>query len=243
MLKYNYTTGDYELLRDPDVPLTMNSRGSGGDAGPKVLANGKIYMYGAYEYRDSDATRGLFEWDGEKWLSIVQGLKSQTVIRDDYAGFGPLYTDRARTRLLVKATGYFEKVAGGWLEFWENKYGWNIFPEKDFTYLYSRWGGVRYVYRAIRRSYTPGTPDCMDRIREFAPSVDNTFILAELSVDAKNADGSCRRGGNPYYPQGIYRFNIPNPEDDSRFNVSNLHIKTGNYVGNQGIRKLQLLPF
>ena len=71
------------MLRDPNVPLLMNSRGSGGIAGPKAMANG-AFMYGAWEFRDSDATRGMFRWDGEKWLSVVQGLKSFTVIRDDY---------------------------------------------------------------------------------------------------------------------------------------------------------------
>ena len=137
VLKYNLTTGDRELLRDPDVPLTMNSRGSGGDARPWALANGKVYMYGAYEYRDSDATRGLFEWDGEKWLSIVQGMRSQTVIRDDYGGFGPLYSDRERTRLLV-ASSFYEKVTGGWRNL--GKQVWlEYFPGKEYTYMYSRW--------------------------------------------------------------------------------------------------------
>ena len=234
----NLTTEEVTLIRNEDYPLVINSRGGGGPSGPKVMANGEIFLYGTWEFRDSRATKGLHKWNGERWLSVVQGLRSFTVIGDDYGPIGPLYTDPERTRLLVKASGFFELVEGGWTEFWNEKYGYNIRVKNNLTYLYNRVGEVRIVDRALKKTYYPTTPDCTERITFFTPSNDDSFIVAELGVNQK-IDGVCGTGGNPYIDRGLHRFVIP--EDDTTeipFSVSNLEVETATYFGGIGEKNL-----
>ena len=69
-----------------------------------------------------------------------------------------LYVDYDRTRLLVKATGFYE-VDGGWIKFWDDKYGYNIYAEKDFTYLYTK-PDVTIVDRTLTKKYYPDSGLC-----------------------------------------------------------------------------------
>ncbi|MGB3590032.1 MAG: hypothetical protein WBA23_26030, partial [Tunicatimonas sp.] len=229
VIEVNADNGEFTLLRNVDNPLIIGPKG-GNPQNPIALKNGKVYHYSTFDYRDTDGTGGLYEWDGEIWNPASYGLNAINITGSGFGPIGPIYADANHEKLFVRTEqGFYEKADDGWFKYFYRTSA-KFFISPDFMFVSQSDGSILKVDRAVRQELPNEALSCIQSIQNFITPDNGQSFFAEIRT-RRDANGNCSDNQDIEQKTGIYRY-VPNGNPAGT--VKNLHIENGTYVGGRG---------